>query len=144
MHRHPHSFPAIVFVACAGTQSPQPVASGPALKSFVRNTHPSVRSIFVAEFGDPDNEGALLEAWSPSRDMDKIVAPLFVYAGQNDSRVPRSESDTIVNALRQRKVPVEYMLAANEGHGIDRRENQIELLTRLARFLEDSMGLAAK
>lgn len=76
--------------------------------------------------------------------MDKIVAPLFVYAGQNDARVPRSEPDAIVNALRQRKVPVEYMLAANEGHGIDRRENQIALMTRLARFLEDSIGSAAK
>jgi dipeptidyl aminopeptidase/acylaminoacyl peptidase len=43
--------------------------------------------------------------------MDKIVAPLFVYAGQNDARVPRSESDVIVNALRQRQIPVEYMLA---------------------------------
>ena len=73
------------------------------------------------------------------RDVDRIVRPLFVYAGQNDPRVPRSESDAIVLALRTRKVPVEYMVAANEGHSIDRRENKIELMTRVARFLEDAL-----
>jgi hypothetical protein len=31
------------------------------------------------------------------------------------------------------------MVAANEGHGIDHRENKIELLTRTARFLEDAL-----
>ncbi len=53
--------------------------------------------------------------------------------------MPRSESDTIVRALRERDVPVEYMLAANEGHTVDRRENMIELLTRMARFLADAL-----
>jgi dipeptidyl aminopeptidase/acylaminoacyl peptidase len=38
-----------------------------------------------------------------------------------------------------RGVPVEYMVAGNEGHGIDRRENKIELMTRTARFLEDAL-----
>jgi dipeptidyl aminopeptidase/acylaminoacyl peptidase len=73
------------------------------------------------------------------RDVDKIVRPLFVYAGANDPRVARGESDAIVRALRARGVPVEYMVAANEGHGIDRRENKIELMTRVARFLEDAL-----
>jgi dipeptidyl aminopeptidase/acylaminoacyl peptidase len=73
------------------------------------------------------------------RDVDKIVRPLFVYAGANDPRIPRSEDDAIVIALRKRGVPVEYMVASNEGHGIDRRENKIELMTRTARFLEDAL-----
>ena len=42
-------------------------------------------------------------------------------------------------ALRTRGVPVEYMVAGNEGHSIDRRENKIELMTRTARFLEDAL-----
>jgi dipeptidyl aminopeptidase/acylaminoacyl peptidase len=62
-----------------------------------------------------------------------------VYAGQNDPRVPRSESDAIVRALRARHVPVEYMVAANEGHSVDHRETKIELLVRAARFLEDAL-----
>ena len=109
------------------------------LKQFLLTTDAAIRSGFVAEFGDVDKDAALLEEFSPMRDRDKIVAPLFVYAGQNDPRVPRSESDAIVRALRDRNVPVEYMVAANEGHTVDRRETKIELLTRTARFLEDAL-----
>jgi dipeptidyl aminopeptidase/acylaminoacyl peptidase len=110
------------------------------LKQFLRTTDAAIRSAFIAEFGDLDNDGPLLEEFSPMRDRDKIVAPLFVYAGQNDPRVPRSESDTIVRTLRERDVPVEYMVAANEGHTVDRRETKIELLTRTSRFLEDALS----
>jgi len=98
-----------------------------------------LREAWNTEFGDVEKEAALIEEFSPMRDVDKIVAPLFVYAGQNDPRVPRRESDTIVRALRERNVPVEYMVAADEGHTVDRRENKIELLTRVARFLADAM-----
>jgi dipeptidyl aminopeptidase/acylaminoacyl peptidase len=113
---------------------------GPAdLKQFLLSTDATIRAVFVSEFGDVEKDAQLLEEFSPMRDVDRIVRPLFVYAGQNDPRVPRSESDTIVKALRGRKIPVEYMVAANEGHSIDRRATKLELLTRLARFLEDAL-----
>jgi dipeptidyl aminopeptidase/acylaminoacyl peptidase len=112
---------------------------GPAdLRALLLKTDQVIRSVFVTEFGDVDKDVALLDAWSPIHDVAKITAPLFVYSGQNDPRVPRSESDSIVVALRTRGVPVEYMVAANEGHTVDRRETKIELLTRTARFLEDA------
>jgi dipeptidyl aminopeptidase/acylaminoacyl peptidase len=71
-----------------------------------------------------------------------IAVPLFVYAGANDPRVPRSESDLIVRALRERKVPVEYMVADNEGHSLARKENVVEFLARTSRFLEQHLGPA--
>jgi dipeptidyl aminopeptidase/acylaminoacyl peptidase len=108
------------------------------LRTFMRSTDQAIRSILTPEFGDPDRDGDLLDAYSPSRDIANIVAPLFVYAGQNDPRVPRAESDAIVVALRERGVPVEYMVAPDEGHSIDHRDNRVELMTRVARFLEDN------
>jgi hypothetical protein len=57
--------------------------------------------------------------------VDEIQEPMFVYAGANDPRVPRSEGDLIVETLRKRKVPIEYMVAENEGHSLARRENLI-------------------
>jgi dipeptidyl aminopeptidase/acylaminoacyl peptidase len=72
--------------------------------------------------------------------VDRISAPLFVYAGANDPRVPRSESDLIVRALRGRKVPVEYMVAENEGHSLARRETVVEFLARAATFLQGHAG----
>jgi len=54
--------------------------------------------------------------------------------------VPRSESDLIVKALRGRNVPVEYMVANDEGHSLARRENMVEFAARSARFLEKYAG----
>jgi dipeptidyl aminopeptidase/acylaminoacyl peptidase len=114
------------------------------LKQFMGTTNAVIRTILSKEFGEPDTEGDLLDRYSPMRDVDKITAPLFVYAGQHDPRVPRSESDTIVKALRARGVPVEYMVAENEGHSVDRSESKIELLTRTARFFEDVVASPPK
>jgi dipeptidyl aminopeptidase/acylaminoacyl peptidase len=106
------------------------------MKTFMATTSGFIREIFLLEMGDPDKDAAFLESISPLRDVDRIVDPLFVYAGANDPRVPRGESDQIVHALRERKIPVEYMVAENEGHSLMRRENVIEFLSRVARFLE--------
>jgi dipeptidyl aminopeptidase/acylaminoacyl peptidase len=109
------------------------------LPTFLRSTDQAIRKVWVDEFGDLDRDRALLEEFSPIRDVGEITAPLFVYAGQNDPRVPREESDQIVTALRTRGVPVEYQVAANEGHSLDHRENRVEFMTRVARFLEDNL-----
>jgi dipeptidyl aminopeptidase/acylaminoacyl peptidase len=106
------------------------------LRTLLLSTDAGIRRYLTAEFGDVDADRELLERFSPLKDVGKIVSPLFVYQGQNDPRVPRAEGDAIVSALRARSVPVEYMVAANEGHTVDHRENKIELLARTARFLE--------
>jgi dipeptidyl aminopeptidase/acylaminoacyl peptidase len=33
------------------------------------------------------------------------------------------------------------MVAANEGHSVDHRENKVAFLTRVLRFLHDELGL---
>lgn len=112
------------------------------LKTFMATTSGLIREVFVLEFGDPQKDAAFLDSISPLRDVGRIVAPLFVHAGASDPRVPRSESDLIVGALRGRKVPVEYMVARNEGHSLSRKENMVEFLARSARFLEEHLGPA--
>ena len=68
-------------------------------------------------------------------------APVFVYQGVRDPVTPQHEADQIVTALRRRGIPVEYMLIANEGHGVTRRENLIAYLARSYRFLAERMDL---
>ena len=109
------------------------------LTTLMQNTAGIVRAILTDEFGDLNTERDLLDKWSPFKDASKIASPLFVYQGQNDPRVPRSEADQVVAALRAQKVPVEYMVAMNEGHSYDRRETRLELFARVARFLGDQM-----
>jgi dipeptidyl aminopeptidase/acylaminoacyl peptidase len=105
-------------------------------KTFLATTTAMVLENYKHELGDPVKDRDFLEEISPLRQVDRIAVPFFVYAGANDPRVPRAQADAIVGAARARKIPVEYMLGENEGHGITRRENQIAFQVRVARFLE--------
>lgn len=64
-----------------------------------------------------------LENISPLNNADQIDLPLLVVQGRNDPRVPASESEQIVQAMRERGRPVWYIEALNEGHGYSRKEN---------------------
>jgi dipeptidyl aminopeptidase/acylaminoacyl peptidase len=105
----------------------------------MKSTSGAIRELFLTEIGDPEKDADLLTALSPLKDAALIRAPLFVYQGANDVRVPRPESDQMVRILRERKVPVEYMVALDEGHSADRRETKLEFLSRSARFIEEAL-----
>ena len=66
---------------------------------------------------------AHLEKISPLNQVDRIKIPLFVVQGQNDPRVPVTEAEQVVEAVRARGQAVWYMNALNEGHGYRRKEN---------------------
>ena len=109
------------------------------LKTFMATTSGLIRKIFLDEFGDPDKDADFLAQISPMTHVAKIVDPVFVYAGANDPRVPRSESDMIVKALRQRGLANEYIVANDEGHSLARSTTQIQVMSRVARFLETAL-----
>ena len=114
------------------------------VRTLLRTTTGVIRDLFKLEFGELGKDDEFLASISPIKDADQIVDPLFVYAGANDPRVPRSESDMIVAAARKKGVPVEYMVKDNEGHSLARKENQIEFYARSARFLEKHLALPLK
>ncbi|MBA3454485.1 MAG: S9 family peptidase [Deltaproteobacteria bacterium] len=109
------------------------------LRKYVRLLGPGARKALAEEFGDPEADAELLAELSPIRRLEKIVAPLFVYAGENDPQVGRRDSDSIVRVLKDRGVPVEYMVGANEGHSMERRETQVMFFMRAARFLSEHL-----
>jgi dipeptidyl aminopeptidase/acylaminoacyl peptidase len=93
--------------------------------TFLKNTQDYRRDLRRAEYGDerdPDM-AAFLDAISPNRSADKISTPLFVAQGQNDPRVPVTESEQIVAEVRAAGHEVWYMKAMNEGHGFRKKEN---------------------
>jgi dipeptidyl aminopeptidase/acylaminoacyl peptidase len=113
-------------------------------RTLLKTTMGVIRDWFKLEFGELGKDDDFLASISPLKDADKIVDPMFVYAGANDPRVPRSESDMIVSAVRKKGVPVEYMVKDNEGHSLSRKENQVEFYARAARFLEKHLALPPK
>jgi dipeptidyl aminopeptidase/acylaminoacyl peptidase len=76
-----------------------------------------------------------LERVSPLTSVRKITRPLLVAAGQNDPRVPVTESEQIVTAVRGNGVPVWYIVGKNEGHGFQKRNNQDYLQAAQVLFL---------
>jgi dipeptidyl aminopeptidase/acylaminoacyl peptidase len=100
------------------------------------------RKMFYERMGDPTTpEGERqLEQQSPLFSADRIKTPLFVVQGANDPRVKKAESDQIVVALRDRKFPVEYMVAPDEGHGFNRPVNNMAMYAAVEKFLAKHLG----
>lgn len=94
--------------------------------TFLENTEEYRRDFRRLEYGDERDPAtrAFLQSISPLNNVDRIATPLLVVQGRNDPRVPASESEQIVRALRDRDQPVWYIEALNEGHGYDRKENR--------------------
>lgn len=93
--------------------------------TFLENTEDYRRALRRQEYGD-EREPEMrqyLESISPLNNADHIDIPLLVVQGRNDPRVPASESEQIVQAMRDRGRPVWYIEALNEGHGYSRKEN---------------------
>ena len=90
--------------------------------------------------GHPERDREQFEATSPFFNAARIVAPLFVAQGANDPRVPKQESDQIVQALRGRGVDVTYMVQENEGHGFQNEENRFKFYRAMESFLACWLG----
>ena len=93
--------------------------------SFLENTEAYRRDLRRAEYGDERDPAmrAVFDRISPIHLTDQMTAPLLVIQGANDPRVPQSESEQIVDAVRAEGRPVWYLLATNEGHGFRKRFN---------------------
>jgi dipeptidyl aminopeptidase/acylaminoacyl peptidase len=113
--------------------------------TFLRNTSNYRRDLRRAEYGDERDPSmsAYLESIAPLNHAAKIKTPLLVAAGRNDPRVPESESEQMVAAVRKNGVPVWYVIAKDEGHGFAKRPNQdylqaVEVMF-LRRYLLDEL-----
>ena len=109
--------------------------------TFLKNTQGYRRDLRRAEYGDERDPRmrAFLERISPLASAGKIRTPILIVQGQNDPRVPLSEAEQVLSAVRKNGVPVWYVVGKNEGHGFARKVNQdylqaVEVLF-LRRFL---------
>ncbi|MGH2461456.1 MAG: alpha/beta fold hydrolase [Chloroflexota bacterium] len=104
--------------------------------TFFQNTHPFRRKHRAAEYGSLEAHRDVLERISPASHLHRVTAPLFVAHGENDIRVPISETEQVVAALRSRGVPVDFVRLPDEGHGIVRLDNKLKVYPAIAAFLD--------
>jgi dipeptidyl aminopeptidase/acylaminoacyl peptidase len=94
-------------------------------ETFFKNTQPWMAAISKVEYGDPDTQLEMLRRLSPINRVDRIKAPTIVLHGANDTNVPVIEAEQIVENLKRRGVPVQYILFPDEGHGWRKMPNRI-------------------
>jgi dipeptidyl aminopeptidase/acylaminoacyl peptidase len=88
------------------------------------------------ELGDPVKDSVALYNKSPLFHAKNITKPFIVLQGSNDPRVLQVESDEIVAAAKANGVPVEYVIFPDEGHGFQKKENNIKTSEAILKFLD--------
>lgn len=96
------------------------------LVTFLEHTSGYRQDLRRVEYGDERDPKmrAFLESIAPANKAQNITKPLFVIAGQNDPRVPASESAQMVDVVRKNGTPVWWLLAKDEGHGFAKKKNR--------------------
>jgi len=96
------------------------------LVTFLEHTSGYRKDLRRVEYGDERDPKMreFLERIAPYNKAKNITKPLFVIAGKNDPRVPASESQQMVEIVRQNDTPVWWLLAKDEGHGFAKKKNQ--------------------
>lgn len=106
--------------------------------SFLKNTSGYRVDLRRAEYGD-ERDPKMAEHFvkiSPMTNIKKITKPMFIYQGENDPRVPLSESEQMVEALKQNGALVSYVRAKDEGHGIAKKANRDYTFAAMSLFLK--------
>jgi len=93
--------------------------------TFLKNTQDYRRDLRRVEYGDERDPAMAehLQRISPLTNVDKIRKPLFVVQGKNDPRVPVTEAEQMVAAIREKGGTVWYLMAKDEGHGFGKKRN---------------------
>jgi dipeptidyl aminopeptidase/acylaminoacyl peptidase len=93
--------------------------------TFLKNTQDYRRDLRRVEYGDERDPAmaSFLERISPVTQVGRIRRPLFVVQGRNDPRVPVTESEQMVKALRDQGGTAWYLMARDEGHGFGKKKN---------------------
>jgi dipeptidyl aminopeptidase/acylaminoacyl peptidase len=129
-------------VAAGLTEYPELFAAGANLfgvvnfETFFKHTQPWMAAISKIEYGDPDTQLEMLRQLSPIHRIDRIKAPTIVLHGANDTNVPVIEAEQVVANLKQRGVPVEYVLFPDEGHGWRKIPNRIRATVEIVRWFD--------
>lgn len=105
--------------------------------TFLQNTASWRRSIREAEYGSLEHDMETLQRISPIHKVEKISVPLFIIQGDNDERVPLSESIQMYEKLKEKGLPVQFLRYADEGHGLAKLENRIQAYSKIIAWLKD-------
>jgi dipeptidyl aminopeptidase/acylaminoacyl peptidase len=109
------------------------------LQAAVKTMDGGLRSYLENVEFVPMKETAIVAALSPSTYVDRIRAPMFVYAGGKDVRTPVEQIDALVRDVRARGGSLEYMRDDHAGHSRPDAKAAAMQQARMLRFLRASL-----
>lgn len=109
--------------------------------TFLKHTQDYRRDLRRVEYGDEREPemAAFLERISPTTNARKITKPLLVVQGLNDPRVPVTEAEQMVQAIRDQGGQVWYLMAKDEGHGFAKKRNSDFMFYSIIQFLQEHL-----
>jgi dipeptidyl aminopeptidase/acylaminoacyl peptidase len=112
--------------------------------TFLTNTRGYRQDLRRMEYGDERDPKmrAVFERISPLNNVARISKPLLIVQGQNDPRVPVTESEQMLSALKTKGNTVWYLMAKDEGHGFRKKSNRAYQQQVQFMFLEKVFGTA--
>jgi dipeptidyl aminopeptidase/acylaminoacyl peptidase len=109
-------------------------------ETFFAHTEPWMAAISTVEYGDPKTQLAMLRALSPIHKLDRVKAPTLVLHGANDTNVPVVEAEQVVETLKKRGVPVQYVLFPDEGHGFRKVPNRVRATVETVKWFAEHLS----
>lgn len=127
--RHPEYFKAVVDIFGVSD-----------LFTFYNSVPEHWKPMMERWIGNPERDKERFIKDTPTTYLDGMVKPMLVIQGAKDPRVVKEESDQIVAKLQEAGRDVEYLVLDDEGHGFSRKENEIEVYSRMLEFLGKHQG----
>jgi dipeptidyl aminopeptidase/acylaminoacyl peptidase len=78
---------------------------------------------------------------SPMKYVNNVKTPTMIMHGQVDTRVPIAQAQEFYRALKERNVPVEFVVYPRENHGFTEPRHQMDRVQRYVRFFAKYLGV---
>ena len=109
------------------------------LLTFLERLPESWRTQFYLSIGRPDKDRDFLVERSPVTYIDNAKCPMLIIQGRNDPRVVEKESYDLVERLRSRGVPVEFLVFDDEGHDVLKLKNRVTCYSKITKFFIEQL-----
>lgn len=91
------------------------------------------------QFGAGLDQPEVLDSLSPAHHAEVFQSPVLLLHGRDDTVVPIEQSRRMRSALRRAGKDVEFVMVRGEDHWLSGQETRIEVLTRVAEFIEEHL-----
>jgi esterase/lipase len=104
------------------------------LLTFLERLPETWQTSFKLSLGDPVKDHDFLLERSPFTYIDQVKCPMLMIQGRNDPRVVERETADVVERLRTRGLPVDYLMFEDEGHDVIKLKNRVTCYNRITAF----------